>query len=286
MTRDQDDVRLELTDTIREQEKDLDFLNAIVSMMLKEGEMYRLKEKIEYDFESGKWKVPPFLVKSKEVAFPRIRNAMNLVRDEIDQREVVMADTGEVLSQGSYRSEKRRNGKGRNQDGFKSGNQKDSHRSRQRIGKHSTGLIDSSIDSAGNLKGSAPFRNGLRNQGSADEPGRRFNNDYYASGKQNDHSNASSNNSSVRGDQLTGENGGGKFSKNSQMGTYEKNASQMSMKRNDSDFNARTGPAKPSQKYSSIDRNSGMHDAENEISPLIMKKKANVHLQPMTHKKA
>ena len=84
MTRDQDDVRLELTDTIREQEKDLDFLNAIVSMMLKDGEMYRLKEKIEYDFESGKWKVPPFLIKSKEVAFPRIRNAMNLVRDEMD----------------------------------------------------------------------------------------------------------------------------------------------------------------------------------------------------------
>ena len=63
------------------------------------------------------------------------------------------------------------------------------------------------------------------------------------------------------------------------MGTYEKNASQMSMKRNDSDFNARTGPGKPSQKYSSIDRNSGMHEGENEgISPLIMKKKANVHL--------
>ena len=84
MTRDQDDVRLELTDTIRDQEKDLDFMNAIVGMMLKEGEMYRLKEKIEYDFESGKWKVPPFLIKNKEVAFPRIRNAMNLVRDEMD----------------------------------------------------------------------------------------------------------------------------------------------------------------------------------------------------------
>jgi len=25
---------------------------------------------------------------------------------------------------------------------------------------------------------------------------------------------------------------------------------------------------------------------ENEVSPMIMKKKANVHLQPMTHKKA
>ena len=75
VTRDQDDARLDLTDTIREQEKDLDFLNAIVSMMLKEGEMYRLKEKIEYDFEVGKWKVPPFLIKNN-----------------------VMADTGEVLS--------------------------------------------------------------------------------------------------------------------------------------------------------------------------------------------
>ena len=36
-------------------EKDLDFLNAIVGMMLKDGEMYRLKEKIKYDFETERW---------------------------------------------------------------------------------------------------------------------------------------------------------------------------------------------------------------------------------------
>ena len=96
--REQDDVRLELTDTIREQEKELDFLNAIVSMMLKEGEMYRLKEKIEYDFESGKWKVPPFIIKAKEVNFPKIKNAMSLVAEQLNQREIVIADTGEVLS--------------------------------------------------------------------------------------------------------------------------------------------------------------------------------------------
>jgi len=148
------------------------------------------------------------------------------------------------------------------------------------MGKLSTGVIDSSVDSAGHLKSSAQFRNGLRGQGSADEHGSRFNNDYYASGKHHDASGASSQNSSVR-DHLENN----KFSKNSQMGTYEKNASQMSMKRNDSDFNVRTGPSKPSNKYSSIDRHSGM-DGENEVSPMIMKKKANVHLQPMNHKKA
>lgn len=118
-TRDQDDVRLELTDTIREQEKDLDFLNAICSMMLKEGEMYRLKEKIEYDFETGKWKVPPFLIKNKEVAFPKIKNAMNLVNDALEQREVVLADTGEVLSQGSVDSNKY--GKSGIKDNFRNG---------------------------------------------------------------------------------------------------------------------------------------------------------------------
>lgn len=63
--------------------------------------MYRLKEKIEYDFESGKWKVPPFLIKNKEVAFPKIKMAKELVKQEMDQREVVIAETGEVLSAGS-----------------------------------------------------------------------------------------------------------------------------------------------------------------------------------------
>lgn len=55
------------------------------------------------------------------------------------------------------------------------------------------------------------------------------------------------------------------------------------MARVDSDFqaNARTVPANRSNKYHSIERGS----EENEVSPLaMMKKKANVHLQPMQHK--
>ena len=51
-------------------------------MMLKDSEMYKLKEKIKYDFDTGKWKVPPFLVKSKEVAFPKLGlQSMNLVKE-------------------------------------------------------------------------------------------------------------------------------------------------------------------------------------------------------------
>jgi len=132
INRDQNDVRLELTDTIREQEKDLDFLNSIVGMMLKEGEMYRLKEKIEYDFEAGKWKVPPFIIKNKEVNFPKIKNAMNLVRDEQENREIVMADTGEVLSEGSGSGQDARYGLKGITNSFKN-NQTSNKASRQRV---------------------------------------------------------------------------------------------------------------------------------------------------------
>ena len=52
----------------------------------------------------------------------------------------------------------------------------------------------------------------------------------------------------------------------------------MSMKHNESDFNVqRTVPAKKSGKYNSLDRGSVVLD-ESEVSPMVMKKKANVHL--------
>lgn len=52
----------------------------------------------------------------------------------------------------------------------------------------------------------------------------------------------------------------------------------MSMKRNDSEFNVqRSVPGKKTTKYNSLDRGSGIID-ENDMSPLMMKKKAAVHL--------
>ena len=60
-------------------------------MMLKDSEMYKLKEKIKYDFDTGKWKVPPFLVKSKEVAFPKLGlQSMNLVKEQKNDRDIVL----------------------------------------------------------------------------------------------------------------------------------------------------------------------------------------------------
>ena len=57
------DAKQELVDTVREQEKNIDFLNGVCEMMLKQGEMYKLKEKIKFDFDKNKWVIPPFIVK-------------------------------------------------------------------------------------------------------------------------------------------------------------------------------------------------------------------------------
>ena len=117
-------------------------------MMLKEGEMYRLKEKIEYDFESGKWNVPPFLIKNKEVAFPRIKNAMNLVRNELDQREVVLTETGKVLSEGSHNSSDEKYGRTNGiTNSFKNSAQPGNERGsrRKRVDRHKS-TVENSLD--------------------------------------------------------------------------------------------------------------------------------------------
>jgi hypothetical protein len=80
--------REELLDTIREQEKDLDFYKGVLEMLLTKNELYKIKEKVEFDFERNKWLVPPFILKGKEVSFPKISNAMNLVEQSLNEREL------------------------------------------------------------------------------------------------------------------------------------------------------------------------------------------------------
>lgn len=80
--------REELLDTIREQEKDLDFYKGVMEMLLTKNELYKIKEKVEFDFELNKWHVPPFILKGKEISFPKISNAMNLVEQSLNEREL------------------------------------------------------------------------------------------------------------------------------------------------------------------------------------------------------
>ena len=104
--------------------------------------------------------------------------------------------------------------------------------------------------------------------------GQRFNADYYQSGRNYNGNGSSSSAGSGR------ENGTKQYGTKASYGNapFENaQSSSMAMQRNDSDFAIqRTVPQKKSNKYNSLDRG-GMLD-ENEVSPMVMKKKANVHL--------
>jgi hypothetical protein len=86
--KEQEGDREDLLDTIRAQEKDLDFYQGVLAMLLTKNELYKIKEKVEFDFEINKWIVPPFILKNKEVSFPKISNAMNLVEQHLEEREL------------------------------------------------------------------------------------------------------------------------------------------------------------------------------------------------------
>lgn len=78
----------ELLDTVREQAKELDFLNQVTSFLMTDEQMYKIKEKTEWDEERRKWRLPPFIIKQKEVQLPKLGNAKQFIQEELENQEV------------------------------------------------------------------------------------------------------------------------------------------------------------------------------------------------------
>jgi hypothetical protein len=59
-------------DTVREQAKELDFLNQMIGNLMTDEQIYKIKEKTEWDEEKRKWRLPAFVIKSKEIQLPKL----------------------------------------------------------------------------------------------------------------------------------------------------------------------------------------------------------------------
>lgn len=55
---------------------------------MNEEQMYKVKDKTEWDEERGKWNIPPFIIKQKEVQLPKLGNAKSFIDEELDKQEV------------------------------------------------------------------------------------------------------------------------------------------------------------------------------------------------------
>ena len=79
---------------IRLLEKDLKFNKKLVETILNENELYKLRQKANWDEDFQDWTVPLFIFNSKEhnIAFPDI-NAKMRVEQSKEERELVFTDS-------------------------------------------------------------------------------------------------------------------------------------------------------------------------------------------------
>ena len=63
-----------MLESIRVLEKDAAFANKVISIMLSENEVYKLKERAQWDENKLEWKIPLFYFNSKDasIQFPTI----------------------------------------------------------------------------------------------------------------------------------------------------------------------------------------------------------------------
>ncbi len=57
--------------------------------MLKEDELRRIRRQSEYDNDQNRWIVPPIITKQRESSLPKIKNAIDLVKSELDKRDII-----------------------------------------------------------------------------------------------------------------------------------------------------------------------------------------------------
>lgn len=68
-------------------------------MMLKDQEIFKIKERVKFNFDQQKWIVPPFYVRDKTVSFPKIKNRKEFVKEELNKRELVWNDNNQVIGE-------------------------------------------------------------------------------------------------------------------------------------------------------------------------------------------
>ena len=51
-------------------------------------QIYKIKNKTEWDEEQRRWKLPPFIIKQKEIQLPTLGNAKQFIAEELENQEV------------------------------------------------------------------------------------------------------------------------------------------------------------------------------------------------------
>ncbi len=87
LTRETNNQKQELLDLVREQEAELKFSNGVVSIMLKDSDLFKIRQKSAFDEGRKEWTIPNFILSDKktDITLPTI-NAKQRVEQSKEDR--------------------------------------------------------------------------------------------------------------------------------------------------------------------------------------------------------
>ena len=82
----------ELHEVIYSSEKEIDFLNKILSQFLDINELMKIKQNSQYDEITRSWVIPNFIVQQRKTVFPKLHRSQmrEVIQNELKQKKVIM----------------------------------------------------------------------------------------------------------------------------------------------------------------------------------------------------
>jgi len=93
-----------LLESIRDNEKELDFFKQVVAIALSEDELIKIRQKSNYDSIEHKYKIPNFVLRNQKVVLPKLTNHQfnDLKQTEVESRELDFNVSGSFQENGHY----------------------------------------------------------------------------------------------------------------------------------------------------------------------------------------
>lgn len=95
--------REQLLDSIRDNEKELDFLKKVVAIAFADDELDKIRQKAKYDSIEKKYKIPNFVIRNQKIVLPKLNGAqfVDYKQSEVESREIDFTVTGS-FQEGMY----------------------------------------------------------------------------------------------------------------------------------------------------------------------------------------
>jgi len=91
-----------LLDSIRDNEKELEFLKQVTNIAFSDDELNKIRQKSKYDSINHYYKIPNFVIRNHKVVLPKLNNAQfnDYKESEVESRDIDFSVSGSFQDNG------------------------------------------------------------------------------------------------------------------------------------------------------------------------------------------